>query len=110
MQSTVARARSSCCSAAFHCRMRAALTGHGAGLFSAVFSEDGSEVLTASGGETAKIWDSTTGGGKQTLTGHRQVYSLLLDWTSIGLFSAEFSAGGYEAVTAYGEQDCKGQG
>ena len=36
----------------------------------AVFSGDGSLVLTASGDRTAKIWDASTGDCTKTLSGH----------------------------------------
>ena len=59
------------------------LSGHAAGVVSAVFSADGSSVLTASADKTAKIFDSSTGECKQALSGHAAV-----------LVSAVFSADG----------------
>ena len=45
------------------------LSGHTDCVASAVFSQDGGAVLTASG-DTAKIWNASTGDCVQTLSGH----------------------------------------
>src|SRR5262249_54692177 len=44
--------------------------GHTGPIFSAVFSPDGSEVLTASSDKTARIWDAATGKVIAELKGH----------------------------------------
>ena len=46
------------------------LTGHGSFVNSAVFSPDGTHVLTASSDNSAKIWSAASGHCLQTLTGH----------------------------------------
>ena len=56
---------------------------HGGPVNSAVFSADGSLLLTASLDRTAKVWDSCTGECKLTLAGHDDP-----------VFSAVFSADG----------------
>ena len=65
------------------------LSGHGHGVLSAVFSADGSRIVTASLDRTAKIWDSSNGECKQTLCGHGHE-----------VLSAVFSADGSRIVTA----------
>jgi len=44
--------------------------GHTAGVNSAVFSPDGSTVLTGSSDHTARLWDMATGAHIRTFTGH----------------------------------------
>ena len=59
------------------------LTGHGDRVVSAVYSPDGSQVVTASDDGTAKIWDVASGEELQTLTGHGdcgQVCGLQSGW------------------------------
>ena len=50
----------------------ATLTGHTQAVSSAVFSPDGSRVVTASWDNTARLWDAMTGAALATLTGHKK--------------------------------------
>ena len=52
------------------CKFRAALVGHTGLVNSAVFSPDGSRVITASWDGTARLWDIKTGTALTTLSGH----------------------------------------
>ena len=56
---------------------------------SAEFSPDGKRIVTASGDNTARIWDAETGKLLHTLTGHEDRVN-----------SAEFSPDGKRIVTA----------
>jgi WD40 repeat protein len=58
-------------------------------LNSAVFSPDGSRVVTASDDNTARLWDATTGAALATLSGHTKPVK-----------SAVFSSDGSRVVTA----------
>jgi len=42
------------------------LTGHDGRVMPAAYSPDGARIVTASGDQTAKVWEAVTG----TLTGH----------------------------------------
>lgn len=53
-------------------RSRAVLVGHTAAVRSAVFSKDGTKVLTASQDRTARVWEARTGRLLATLSGHTQ--------------------------------------
>ena len=55
---------------------------------SAVFSPDGSRVVTASRDKTARLWDAKTGAALATLSGHTDVVN-----------SAVFSSDGSRVVT-----------
>ena len=44
--------------------------GHKSGIISAQFSQDGKRVVTASGDNTAKIWDTYSGKVLGDVTGH----------------------------------------
>ncbi|KAL2889486.1 Vegetative incompatibility protein HET-E-1 [Ceratocystis lukuohia] len=46
------------------------LKGHGGGVTSVVFSNDGQRLASGSGDKTVKIWDGTSGTCLQTLEGH----------------------------------------
>ena len=73
------------------------LKGHEEGLVnSAVFSTDGSSVLTACDDGTAKIWNSSTGRCIQTLERHED-----------GVYSAVFSADGRSVLTASDDRTAK---
>jgi len=65
------------------------LHGHEHLLFSAVFSPDGTRVLTASSDHTARLWNATSGQQLQVLRGHEDVVS-----------SAMFSPDGARVLTA----------
>uniref|UniRef100_UPI0019139542 AAA-like domain-containing protein n=1 Tax=Hassallia byssoidea TaxID=482630 RepID=UPI0019139542 len=71
------------------------LTGHQLYVFSASFSPDGKRIVTASGDNTAKVWDIS---GKliATLTGHQDTVN-----------SASFSPDGKRIVTASGDNTAK---
>merc|ERR1712217_142075 len=71
------------------------LSGHTGYVSSAVFSADGSTVLTASDDKTAKLWDPSTGECKQTLSGHTDYVS-----------SAVFSPDGSTVLTASSFERC----
>ncbi|MCP4304288.1 MAG: TIR domain-containing protein, partial [bacterium] len=70
-------------------RERVRLTGHEDGLHSAAFSPDGTRVVTASGDNTARVWDAATGAETVVLTGHDGP-----------VWSAAFSPDGTRVVTA----------
>jgi WD40 repeat protein len=71
------------------CPFRLALSGHTKPVWSAVFSPDGSRVVTASDDNTARLWDVTTGAALATLSGHTEAVR-----------SAAFSRDGSRIVTA----------
>jgi len=53
------------------------LRGHAAGVFMAAFTPDGARVVTASGDETARLWDATSGIELRRFSGHTgPVYGL----------------------------------
>ena len=72
------------------------LTGHTKNVYSAVFSPDGTQIVTASGDLTAKIWDVATGSLVRTLTRHNNE-----------VHSAAFSADGTQIVTASYDKTAK---
>jgi WD40 repeat protein len=49
---------------------RVTLTGHGSIVTAVAFSPDGTQLATASGDGTARLWDTTTGTTQAILTGH----------------------------------------
>ncbi len=51
-------------------RARTVLAGHTASVRSAVFSDDGEKILTASQDTTARLWETRTGRVLTTLSGH----------------------------------------
>jgi len=51
-------------------KVRLTLTGHDAGVFSAVYSPNGQWIVTGSDDKTAKVWDAKTGTQLFTLAGH----------------------------------------
>jgi hypothetical protein len=67
----------------------AVLVGHEEGVISAVFSPDGSRIVTVSGDTTAGIWDAATAKEIAVLRGHEG-----------SVFSAAFSPDGSRIVTA----------
>lgn len=75
--------------ALFEKRTQAVLRGHGAGVYSAVFSPDGSRIVTASHDSTARVWDAEKG-----------TEILLLKAHASPVVSASFSPDGRRIVTA----------
>src|SRR5215469_1738117 len=71
------------------CFFQLALAGHAGLVNTAVFSPDGSRVVTASWDNTARVWDAATGASAAILSGHR-------GWVN----SAAFSPDGSKIVTA----------
>ena len=65
------------------------LKGHRESVDSARFSPNGKQIVTASGDNTARIWDSATGQTTFTLDGHTESVN-----------SAQFSPNGRQIVTA----------
>lgn len=65
------------------------LRGHKGEVWSALFSPDGQQIVTASPDGTARVWDVATGKELITLRGHKQ-----------GVMSAQFSPDGQQIVTA----------
>ena len=65
------------------------LSGHGERVFTAVYSPDGSSILTASADRTARLWDARTGAQTTVFLGH-----------SDRIFGAAFSPDGTRLVTA----------
>jgi hypothetical protein len=65
------------------------LTGHEDAVLSAQFSPDGSRIVTASGDNTARLWDAATWQCLATFAGH-----------AIGVRSAQFSPDGSRILTA----------
>ena len=72
-----------------HDRQRDVLQGHTGSVYSAAFSPDGERVVTASGDNTARLWDAKTGAELAVLKGHTGP-----------VYSAGFSADGFRVVTA----------
>jgi WD40 repeat protein len=68
---------------------RMSFNGHRGAVTSAVFSQDGGRVVTASKDKTARIWDATTGTVLRELKGHES-----------GVTFATFSPDGRRVVTA----------
>jgi WD40 repeat protein len=65
------------------------LAGHTDAVTSALFSPDGSRLVTASFDGTARVWDAASGDALATLSGHKAL-----------LWSARFSPDGSRIVTA----------
>jgi WD40 repeat protein len=70
--------------------------GHTGGVNSAQYSPDGKRLVTASGDNTAKIWDVVSGKIITDLKGHTKFVS-----------SAQFSPDGTKIVTASGDKTAK---
>jgi WD40 repeat protein len=68
------------------------LSGHNSRIYSADFSPNGKYVVTASGDNSAKIWEVETGGLVTTLRGHTS-----------HVFSARFSRNSSQVLTAGGK-------
>jgi eukaryotic-like serine/threonine-protein kinase len=77
------------------------LKGHAGGVISAGFSPNGSRVVTASGDNTAKVWDARSGALVLTLTGHAPG-----DFGA-GILSASFSPDGSRIVTGGADATAK---
>jgi WD40 repeat protein len=69
---------------------------HGNSVYSAVFSLDGKQVLTASGDRTARLWDATSGKQIGTDIKHEGV-----------VYSAVFSPDGKQVVTASSDRTAR---
>merc|ERR1712072_887383 len=71
-------------------------TGHTSWVKSAVFSNDGTNILTASDDKTAKLWSVENGPCIQTFTGH-----------TCWVYSAVFSNDGASILTASSDRTAK---
>jgi len=65
--------------------------GHASDVYSVAFSPDGSQVLTGSGDNTAKLWDAATGTEIRTFSGYASYVS-----------SVAFSPDGSQVLTGSG--------
>jgi len=72
------------------------LKGHAGFVNSAQFSPDGTQIVTASNDNTARLWSATTGELLRTLEGHAH-------W----VLSAQFSPNGTQIVTASADRTAK---
>ena len=72
------------------------LKGHTNVVWSAAFSTDGTQIVTAASDKTARVFDSKTGANLLTLEGH-----------SRGLLSAAFSTDGTRIVTASSDKTAR---
>ena len=72
------------------------LKGHAGFVNSAQFSPDGTQIVTASNDNTARLWSATTGELLRTLEGHAG-----------GVTSAQFSPDGIQIVTACADNTAK---
>ena len=70
--------------------------GHGDPVWSAAYSPDGKRIVTASGDQTARIWDAATGEELRQLTGHTGSVN-----------SAAYSPDGKSIVTASWDQTAR---
>ncbi|MCA8905363.1 MAG: caspase family protein [Hyphomonas sp.] len=70
------------------------LRGHDGAVRSAAFSPDQKRIITASGDNTAKVWDASNGRLQLTLTGHENI-----------LRTAVFSPDGTKVATASADQN-----
>ncbi len=71
----------------------AVLSGHGGNVRSAVYSPDGTRIVTAAEDKTARIWDARTGAPLAVLSGHGG-----------SVWSAAYSPDGTRIVTASGDK------
>jgi WD40 repeat protein len=65
-------------------------------VYDATFSPDGKRIVTASGDNTARIWDAATGKTMAVLSGH-----------SDRVYSAAFSSQGDRIVTASADETAR---
>ena len=72
------------------------LTGHGGAVYSAAYSPDGKQIVTASRDQTAKVWEAQTGTELLTLTGHDNY-----------VVSSAYSPDGQRIVTASDDKTAK---
>jgi WD40 repeat protein len=77
-------------------RLHRVLNGHSNWVTSAAFSGDGKRVVTASGDNTARIWDAESGKEIAVLKGHTGIVN-----------SAAFSGDGKRVVTASGDNTAR---
>jgi WD40 repeat protein/serine/threonine protein kinase len=80
----------------------AVLAGHQGGVVSAVYSPDGSRIVTASRDKTARIWDARTGAQLAVLSGHAdrvECAAYSPDGTRIVTASSDQTARIWDAVT-----------
>jgi hypothetical protein len=70
------------------CYFQLALVGHTGGVNAAVFSPDGTRIVTVAGDRTARLWDAKTGAAVVTFSGHTGV-----------VYRAEFSPDGTRVLT-----------
>ena len=73
--------------------MKDTLVGHSSGVYSAQFSPDGTNIVSASEDKAVRVWSVATGECVQTLEGHS-------GW----VFSAQFSPDGTNIVSASADE------
>jgi WD40 repeat protein len=74
----------------------AVLSGHQRAVLSAAYSPDGRRIVTASGDQTARVWDAVTGVQLAVLSGHRATVA-----------SASYSPDGRRIVTASADKTAR---
>jgi WD40 repeat protein len=101
-KSETAAPRAALAGATFQSDFRLMLSGHEDSVNTAVFSVDGSRVVTASDDKTARVWDATTGKDLVVLRGHTsrvQSAAFSPDGTRIVTASSDGTARIWDAVT-----------
>jgi len=74
----------------------AVLSGHGDIVLSAVYSRDGTHIVTASADKSARVWDAGTGAQLAVLTGHGG-----------SVYTADYSPDGTRIVTASSDKTAR---